>query len=264
MNKWQQRLAEYYSLAKELSKRLKEGQGELRFDRHFIAASDIAEQYFCEKKVEMQYLHGKIETEDKAIGTEGHENLLQDTVRIKTEELWRKIHSEKPVFAPEMHLLARYGEVVLAGRPDLTIFHNGRPLVMLEYKFTKSGIAYTTQHVQARAYGLILRAMGFDTSHLFYAIVLADPGARRDRELKRRVVDAVLNKGPKECVLNIENARIHLHRFIHTDAEKDLDWAIDYWKSSREAVPTSNPNKCKSCEYRMECERSVHRGSSET
>lgn len=243
----------------ELLKKQEGSQGELRFSRQFIVASDIAQQYFCEKKVEMQYLHGEVETEDKAIGTEAHENLLQDSVRIRREELWKKIYGEKPVFALEMLLLAKYRDVVLAGRPDSIIFQNGCPLVVFEYKFTKSGTAHMTYHVQAQAYGLLLRNMGFDTSRLFYAIVLADPKARHDRELKRKVVDAVAKNGPKEGVLKIENTGIHLHRFSQADAEKDLDWAIGFWKNSREAIRTKNPNKCKNCEYRVECQRSIHK-----
>jgi CRISPR/Cas system-associated exonuclease Cas4 (RecB family) len=259
MSKGQQQLKEYHSLVEELIRKREESQGALRFSKQVIAASDIAEQYFCEKKVELQYLHGEVETEDKAIGTEGHENLLQDAVRIEMEELWKKIYEKKPVFVPEMLLLAKYRDVVLAGRPDLVIFRNGCPLVVFEYKFTKSRIAYLTYHVQVRAYGLLLRNMGFDTSRLFYAIVLADQEARHDRNLKRSVVEAVAENGPKEGVLEIQNAGIHLHKFSQADAEKDVDWAIDFWKNSREAITTNNTNKCKNCEYRAECEKSIHK-----
>jgi len=259
MSKWHQQLENYYSLLKELIKKREESQGELRFSRPLIVASDIAEQYFCEKKVEMQYLHGEVETEEKTIGTEAHEKLLQDSVKIKRRELWQKIYGKKPVFALEMLLLAKHREVVLAGRPDSILFQNGYPLIVFEYKFTKSAIAYMTHHVQARTYGVLLRNMGFDTSRLFYAIVLADPKARHDRELKRKVVDAVVKNGPKETVLNIENAGIHFHKFNQTDAEKDIDWAIEFWKNSREAISTNNSNKCKNCEYKVECERSIHK-----
>jgi len=54
--------------------------------------------------------------------------------------------------------------------------------------------------------------------------------------------------------LTTENARIYLNKFNQTEAEKDLDWAIEFWKKQREAIPTRNPNKCRSCEYKMECD----------
>jgi hypothetical protein len=259
MSEWRQQLENLRSLIEELVRKREGGYSKLRFNKQVIAASDIAEQYFCEKKVEMQYLHGEIETEDKVIGTEGHENLIKDAVKIGMEQLWKKIYEKKPVFVPEMLLLAKYRDVVLAGKPDLVIFRNGCPLVVFEYKFTKSKVPYMTYHVQARAYGLLLRNMGFDTSRLFYAIVLADQDARRDKDLRRNVVEAVADNGPREGVLEIENVGIHLHKFSQADAEKDVDWAINFWKHAREAITTNNTNKCKKCEYAVECERSIHK-----
>jgi len=255
MSKWRHQLDNYYSLMEDLAKKGNKNQNKLRFGRPFIVASDIAGQYFCEKKVEMQYLHGEVETEEKTIGTEAHEKLLQDSVKIKRKELWQKIYGKKPVFALEMLLVARHKDVVLAGRPDSVLFQSGFPLIVFEYKFSKSRIAYMTHHVQARTYGILLRNMGFDVSRLFYAIVTADPEARHDRVFNRRAIDAVVKNGPKEAVLNIENAAIHFHKFNPTDGEKDLDWAIDFWKDIREAIPTDNLNKCKNCEYKAECQK---------
>lgn len=255
MNRWQDQLEFYESLVREIKEKQQKGKSELRFEGHIVIASDVAEQFFCEKKVELQYLHGEVETEAKAIGTEAHEKLLQDSVKIKREELWQKIYGKKSVFALEMLLLAKHKNVFLAGRPDSILFERGFPLIVFEYKFTESRIAYMTHHVQARTYGLLLRNMGFDTSRLFYAIVTADPEARHDIELKRRVVDAVVKNGPKENMLSVQNAEIHFHRFNQTDAEKDLDWALEFWKKSRDAILTNNPNKCKNCEYKVECKR---------
>jgi hypothetical protein len=258
MRKWEHQLKAYYSLMEELEKREK-GESNLRFDRSFIFASDIAEQYFCEKKVEMQYLYGDVETEEKSIGTEGHEKLLEDSVKIKTQELWKKIYGKTLTFALEMPLLAKYKDVVLVGRPDSVLFQNGYPLIVFEYKFSKSGTAYRTHHVQARTYGILLKNMGFDTSRLFYAVVIADPRTRHDKELKRKVIGAVVKNGPKEAILEIENVTVHFHRFNQTEAEKDLDWATEFWKKTREAIMTSNPNKCAKCEHKVECNKSVHK-----
>jgi hypothetical protein len=243
----------------ELVEKRRKCEGELRFNRPFIIASDIAQQYFCEKKVEMQYLHGEVETEEKIIGTEAHEKLLEDSVQIKRRELWQSIYGKKPILALELLLLARHKDIVLAGRPDSVMFQSGNPLVVFEYKFSKSTTAYMTHHVQARTYGILLRNMGFDTSRLFYAVVIADPKARHDRGLKQEVVHAVGKNGPKEAVLNIRNAVIHLQKFNEDNAEKDLDWAIEFWKNAREAVMTSNPNKCKNCEHKVECNKSIHK-----
>ncbi len=253
MPKWERQLKVYYSLMEELVEKRKNGEGELRFNRPFIIASDVAEQYFCEKKVEMQYLHGEVVTEEKIIGTEAHENLLEDSVQIERREFWRRIYGKVPVLALELLLLARYKDIVLAGRPDSVMFRSGNPLVVFEYKFSKSTTAYMTHHVQARTYGILLRNMGFETSRLFYAVIIADPRARHDKGLKQEVVQAVGKNGPKEAVLNIPNAVIYVQRFNVEEAEKDLDWAIEFWKNAREAIMTSNPNKCRNCEHKAEC-----------
>jgi len=253
MSDWQRQLEGYNSLLEQLVQ--KRVEGELRFDRPFVKASDIATQYFCEKKVEMEYLHGKIETERKTLGAEAHERLLEGSVKIKRRNFWEKIYGDKPVIAREMLLLAKYKGVILAGVLDSILFMHGFPLRIFEYKFSKSGRPFRDHHVQARTYGILLRNIGFDTDHLFYAIVMANPMVKDIQKMKERVIDAVVKNGPKEAVLKTENARIYVNKFNESEAEQDLDWAIEYWKNQREAIPTRNPNKCKSCEYNAKCKR---------
>lgn len=259
MSRWKRKLASFDSLAKEIAEKQRSGKANLRFNMSFIPASGIAEQYFCEKKVEMNYLHGDVETEEKNIGTEGHEKLLEGSVEIKRQELWKKIFRKEPTFALEMPLLAKYKDVALVGRVDSVIFQNGYPMIVFEYKFSKSRIAYRTHHVQARTYGILLRDMGFDTSRLFYAIVIADPETRHDKGLRKKVVKAVYENGPKETELNVQNTVIYLQKFNEEEAERDLDWAIEFWKNTRDATMTSNPNKCRNCEHRVECSKSIHK-----
>jgi len=55
----------------------------------------------------MEYLPGEVETEAKNMGTEAHEKLTEDSVKVKRDELWQKIYGTKPVFALEMFLLAK-------------------------------------------------------------------------------------------------------------------------------------------------------------
>ena len=258
MSKWEHQLEEYNSLLEQVVQKVEKGEGELRFGGPFIKASDVASQYFCEKKVEMLYRYGEIATERKTAGTEAHEKLLEDSVKIKRKDLWKEIYGTKPVFALEMLLLAKYKNLILAGQPDSVLFMRGLPLVIFEYKFSRSQRAFKSHHVQARTYGIILRNMGFDTNRLFYAIVIADPKARDDKGLKKRVVKAIMENGLKEAVLTTENARIYFNKFNQTEAEQDLDWAIEFWRKQREAIPTRNPNKCKSCEYNAECNTRAH------
>jgi CRISPR/Cas system-associated exonuclease Cas4 (RecB family) len=228
-------------------------KGNFRFNRSMVIASDIAAQYFCEKKLELQYLHGEKETEAKMLGTEGHENLLKDSVEIEGEDMFKRIFGKQPVVALEMMLLAKHKNMLLGGKPDSVMFYKGFPLVIFEYKFSRSRIAYPSYHVQARTYGLLLNNMGFDTSRLFYAVVVADITARADDLLREKVAEAIKDNGFKEAVLNLGNATVFLHKFDLAAAEKAVDWALEFWQNKREAVPTENMSKCRSCEFAREC-----------
>ena len=63
--------------------------------------------------------------------------------------------------------------------------------------------------------------------------------------------------GPKEVGIAIENARIYITKFDQVEANRELDWAVVFWKKKRDAIPTKNPNKCKSCVYNMDCDQSL-------
>ena len=115
---------------------------------------------------------------------------------------------------------------------------------------------FNDHEVQVRTYCIILDKMGFDTRHLFHAIVLVNQEIRSDKELNKRVVKAVMNNGQKEAIIDIEKARIWVRKFRKDKAEKELDWAIDFWKNLRKSIPTKKVYKCKKCEYYKKCESS--------
>ena len=252
MDKWKAQLESLNLLLKEL-KQDREAGGRLRFGRSMIIASDIATQFYCEKKLEMEHVLGEVETEAKNVGTEAHENLTEDAVKVKREQLWMDIYGDKPVFALEMPLLAKYGDVFLAGKPDAVLFKRGFPRLVFEYKFSRSGVAYPSYHVQAQTYCVLLENMGFDASKLFYAIVVADPRTRGSRELRQKVVHTVISNSAKEAVYPIGDATVYCNKFNRANAEENLAWALEFWKQSREAEPTSNQNKCARCEYQIHC-----------
>lgn len=53
MTKWKTQLENFDSMLKELRQKREERDGRLRFDRSAVSVSDIAEQYYCEKKLEI-------------------------------------------------------------------------------------------------------------------------------------------------------------------------------------------------------------------
>ena len=125
--------------------------------------------------------------------------------------------------------------------------------MVFEFKFTKNQIAYLSHHIQVLTYGIILDRMGFDTSKLFYAIVTADPVTKGNKKFRSEVIKTAIENGPKEAIIPIRNATVHVHKFKPLDIESQLCWAIDYWKNSREAALTNNLNKCSRCEYQTKC-----------
>ena len=60
MAKWKIQLENFEALSREIAQKREEQEGKLRFNRSIIIANDVAEQFYCEKKVEMQYLLGEI------------------------------------------------------------------------------------------------------------------------------------------------------------------------------------------------------------
>jgi CRISPR/Cas system-associated exonuclease Cas4 (RecB family) len=258
MTTWKLQLEKYNSLIELISQRKENGEeGLLRFGRCSVRASDVAGQYYCEKKVEMEYLFGEVETETKTQGTEGHENLLEGTEALDQEELWKAVYGKEPVLACEWLLLAEYNDVILAGQPDSVLFEDGYPLVIFEYKFSRSKRAYPSHHVQAGFYGLLLKSIGFDVKKLYYAIVVADRTARNDPNLRDNALEAIRKNGPQNAILPIENAVIYLNKFDEQTAKASLEWAIQFWKKQREATSTTNQNKCRICEYQEECKKLI-------
>jgi hypothetical protein len=225
----------------------------LRFNQSYVKASEIAEQYYCEVKVEMTHLHGRIETETKRQGSEGHGFLQAESVEVPRAELLEEIFSGGSVIAHELPLLAEHKGVVLAGQPDAVIFKEGFPRALLEVKFSKSPYPYRSYHAQARVYGRILESAGFDTSDLFYVIVVAPIESRVDEKLFGKIVEALSNHDSGESSFEVGGANIYIYEYVQPEAVRDLDWALEYWKEAREATPVDNPAKCRSCEYLKEC-----------
>ncbi len=257
MTDWKLQLEKFSSLLELIARRKEKKEDLLKFDRCSIRASDVAGQYYCEKKIEMEYLYGEVETETKIQGTEAHENLLEGTEEASQEELWKAVYGKEPVMALEWLLLAEYKDIILAGQPDAVLFESGIPVVVFEYKFSRSKRTYPSHHVQAGFYGLLLKSLGFDTAKLFCAIVIADRSAKDDPNLRDNVVMAVEENGLKNAILPMENAVIYLNKFDEQVAQSSLEWAIQFWKGRREAVSTTNLNKCRNCEYQEQCQKSI-------
>jgi len=242
----------YQKLLDELLNRLKEEGSRLRFNMPYIRVSDIAEQYFCEKKVEMAYLHGEVEKEARIRGRELHEELSRGLESIERERRFEKIMEGHPIWVYEMLIFAKHEGVFLVGRPDIVFFAKGLPLFIFEFKFTSYRKPFRDHHVQARTYGLILNKMGFNTDRLFYAIIISRR-EHKDRAWRRHVKGSIMRHGLREGIVHLIDGKAYINKFKLDKAIEEVNWAISFWKGDREAVPTKNKAKCKTCGYKDIC-----------
>lgn len=242
----------------EIVKEIAGGErGELRFGARFLSVSEIATQYYCEKKVEMERRFRREETPEMRIGRQAHELLLKDAVKAKREQVLNKIYLGEPVQLREMILLGKHKDVIIAGIADAVLFLRRYPLLLVEYKFSSRQVPFHDHHVQARLYCYLLNLMGWDTSRLKYALVMAPLELIDDFGLRKIPLEVL--KQPRLDKFKIQvgkgDANVYVNRFEVDKAINELEWAIDFWRQEREAVPTKKPAKCSSCEYRERCER---------
>ena len=253
------------ALFHEIAQSRQTGESNIRFNRPWVAASSIADQYYCEQKVELRRLLGEIETEVKQRGTAGHDALASEALVTDQEDMFQRIFSDQLTISQELLLVSRYKGLILVGQPDAVAFHQGRALFLFEFKFSHSQIPYHSYLVQAHVYGKILEGMNLDILKLYYAIAILPPSSRNESTVFSNIVQAVLDHGPHETSFSVGEAHVHLYAYQSTTAEDDIDWALDYWRSNRDAISTRNPKKCARCEYEASCERKAdsHMGIAE-
>ncbi|MBM3291790.1 hypothetical protein FJY84_03840 [Candidatus Bathyarchaeota archaeon] len=229
----------------------------LRFDKQILFVNEIAGQYFCEKKLEMQHIHGRVETDLKTMGAEAHEMLIDDSEKVSQEELFLEIQKKKQVIAYEMKLLGEYRNITLFGRPDCVFFDKGIPKTVLEFKFSNYKKPFNDFHIQVGAYCLLLGKMGFKINELYYGIVMVNPSVKDKKNLINSILDYTSKNNFIDPIVDFGNARMYFCKYNSESILNELNWAIDYWTRQREAIPTTNQKKCMSCEYNKKCENSL-------
>ena len=231
----------------------------LRFGAKFLSVSELAEQYYCEKKVELKRLYGEEETPEMKLGKEAHEILLKDSIKVKREELWHKIYLGKPILVREMPLLGKYADIIIAGIADAIFFYKGFPIVLFEHKFSNKQIQFRDHHVQARLYCYLLYLMGLDVSKLKYALILASPACKEDEELRKIPLSILKRFKDEKFKLQKGYANIYVNNFDIKDATEELNWALKFWIKEREAKPTAKKGKCMACQFNKIREYSLYR-----
>jgi len=230
-----------------------------RHGRSTISVSDIAEQFYCEYKLDLRYREGDIPTRDKDEGNRLHEKILSGE-KVSLDYVIRKIRSGRLCIYFNFPVWAIFEDLALIGELDAIIFERGKARYIIELKTSRKGLRiFEDAIVQIQIYGLCIESMGFDCSELELSIVKIKRellGEISAEELKRRIIaDLLENKIEKlERAFN-RMLRVHIENYDRKFVEEKLRFVKDYWLEIREPYPTNNPNKCKSCYYREFCPR---------
>ncbi|MDG6983101.1 MAG: PD-(D/E)XK nuclease family protein [Nitrososphaerota archaeon] len=236
---------------------------EFRHGTSFVAVSSIAEQYYCEYKLENEFALGEIPSAAKDTGTALHDELMP-TEGISKEEFAELVGRKEPSLAV-LGVWGSAGGLKVIGTPDHVIWSEGRPLWVVELKTTRGDPTplWEDQENQARIYGLLLERMGFDCSRLQLAVVRLKSGELGEDEKRRWIaeVSGALLEG-KTMWLEVRRPgrmKVHLLKHEPAKAEKAVASKAGYWLGEREPTSSSSVGKCRACEYSSSCPKSLFR-----
>ena len=144
----------------------------------------------------------------------------------------------------------------ILGRVDEAWFRSGNVELVVERKFTESLRPFDGHLAQARLYCLGLEGMGFDTPSTRHTILTF----RRICHTCPKLVDRtcpIFEHDRKEFHCKKGQVRAFSYPFDRKRATDELDWALDYWLSKRDAIPSRKPAKCHVCRHKSCCEDSL-------
>lgn len=237
--------------------------GEFRHSASFVAVSSIAEQYYCEYKLENEFSLGEIPTETKNSGTALHDELMP-TERITKEEFAALVSKKEPSLAV-LDVWGVVGGLKVVGKPDHIVWSEGRPLWVIELKTTRGDPKplWEDQESQVRIYGLLLDRMGFDCSQMRLVVVRLKSGELNDEEKQEWIqkVSSALLEGRMPELESKYSGRMKAHLLEHDaeKAEKAVTVKAGYWLLEREPVSSESVGKCRACEYNAVCPKSLFR-----
>jgi len=231
----------------------------VKHDLPFIAVSNIAEQYYCEQKVENRYLTHQMPRLRKQEGSELHEIILGR--RMTTKDIISKIEA-LPTYITSFPTEAKYRGIVIAGRPDAILFQRGNPRFVIELKTTSGNPVrmWRSQVVQAGVYGFLLEEMGFNCSDLQLAVVRLrrndDAKAETKREFISTITSVLLLKRTKDLErIYLGNVRCDCFQYERISVLQELNWVLGYWLSERQPMAARNAAACSYCEFKAICSK---------
>jgi hypothetical protein len=239
---------------------LPKGKGGLRFGRNAVSISLIAKQYYCEKALELDFMHPLEPTKIMQIGKEGHESATTTAETVTREQAIAHAvkEREKPVSICELGVAWVYKDVPIVGFIDEAWFRGGAVDLVIERKFSNNLSVYSGHHVQAQLYCLGLGEMGFDNENTNYQITIFKRICSECEKLADGncpVLVPELDMSSYSCERGATSS--HVFPFNKQKIFSDLDWALGFWTNKRKAIPTKKSTKCRSCRHNQICEASL-------
>ncbi|QQG48225.1 MAG: PD-(D/E)XK nuclease family protein [archaeon] len=237
---------------------------EFRHKTAFVAVSSIAEQFYCEYKLENEFAFGEVPTEAKSTGTELHNELIPQEP-ITKEQFASLVERKKPSFAV-LGVWGSVGGLRIVGMPDHIVWSQGKPLWLVELKTTRGDPTslWPDQMAQIRIYALLLDLMGFDCSRLRLALVRLRTEGLSDEE-RRLWVERVSERLQSDKVVELEamykdTMKVHLLPHDRSAAVANVMETRGYWLGEREPTSSTSVGKCRACEYNPVCPKSLFKG----
>jgi len=256
------------------------------FPREALGASYLAEQAYCEKRVELWLGNpGSLVSVPRQIEGEGPAALLQEELADIGSQFHQGVSETAPVITPvevrnrlaageqlillESGLSAKYRTIPLGGVPDAVCFQGLNASCVIEYKVTDSNQLQTSHRVQLLVYGYLLEQEGFRVGDLLLACALV-PRAHSEwiRSLPPSKIEHFVNtvRAASHSLVQAEPSRrnwyqpdlevhegthiwLRVFKYEHDAAERELQFFTDFWLGARPAKPTTKERKCAVCLY---------------
>jgi hypothetical protein len=207
------------------------------------------------------------------MGEVSHAALASQAEPVTPAEIEHSIRTGKKLAISEWVLDGRLHGVQIRGRPDFFAFEGKNALLLLDFKFSGAKQPFRDHEVQAQVYALLAGSMDFSTEQLYLGIVMFQParfgGGLREAAATKAALLRFLNEDgtlhkiseqceqarnalligqPKKTTIDSDAWKAFLFRYDADKAEKDLTWALEYWREERDLIPVKrSPRKCFAC-----------------
>lgn len=248
---------------------------DLLVGRLSVPISMMADQEYCELKVDLELRHPDVEEQFHKLpeaaeqiealdrGREFHEDAAAEAGPILPEDLPNLIRSRQPFTLVEFFLEGYYGKLFLRGRPDAIHFNGKGTAWIVELK---TGEPYIREwhDAQVRLYGYLLQQQKLLKVHqLFLVCIYIDAEIRdktvADEDRMERLIRMIC---AEPFPIRLKDRRFEKRKFpgfgktpvswvafpySSQKAQSELKFLTGYWLGKRSPKPTTKPWKCKKC-----------------